>query len=165
VLGSVEGVTKPMFNVEDLLDFWEYLNEHSVDDFIDEDGVNVLGYTVNGVFDGIVIVYGGSGDCHLYINDGILSNKVHIKLNNGCNFIGQIPEGPATMLYPTGDRYEGMMKNLLMHGDGRLLYGNCTKIEGTWIEDKIHGYASFEDDSGNVKLCDFDMGELLHTDS
>lgn len=56
-------------------------------------------------------------------------------------------------------RYVGEMKDNKMHGRGKLSMRNGFKLEGEFIEGKLHGTTFVTHPNGDMKVCDFNYGK------
>jgi|GEM_PF-2822815 len=128
---------------------------HGEGKLVYDDGAYHIGSFANGMRE-------GSGK--VYTKDGKLVFEGTFK-NDGRN-------GNGWGLYGDGYKYEGMYANDQFHGQGKLFYqgqltysgewnngfkargktyiNNVLFYEGTYLDDKPHGYGTFYDDHGNA---------------
>jgi len=98
--------------------------------------------------------------------DGVLNGRGIFTMTNGIritgNFVAGKMQGRGVITYPdggkidadfvdaeavrgvavtsAGDRYEGELKNLQRHGQGKLLFKGGGQYEGEFAENEFHGY-------------------------
>jgi hypothetical protein len=59
-------------------------------------------------------------------------------------------EGRGTMVYPSGNMYEGQWRAGEMHGQGKYSSATGDVYEGGWVEDEMHGQGKYSFATGNV---------------
>ena len=64
----------------------------------------------------------------------------------------------SEIVYSNGDLYDGPLKDLRRHGEGKLIYAGGDVYEGSFAEDKIDGYGRYTYANGDVYEGEFKNG-------
>lgn len=73
------------------------------------------------------------------------NGKKHLTFYANRSLISNKKDGLGIQLYPDGGKYEGMFKDGLFHGRGKMTQANGDVYLGQWIADKATGNGLFFD--------------------
>jgi len=59
-------------------------------------------------------------------------------------------EGLGIIEFPDGSTYQGMTKNGVFNGKGRMTHANNDIYQGDWVNGKANGYGVFVDTNGSM---------------
>lgn len=119
----------------------------------DKDGNRTEGEFVGGQLNGRGIFTGTNG---VRITANFVAGKMQgrgvIAYPDGSKIDADFADGEAVRgvaIFSDGTRYEGELKNLQRHGQGKLRFKNGTIYEGNFVENRMEGYGTiFYKDGG-----------------
>ena len=68
-------------------------------------------------------------------------------------------EGRGTMVYPSGDMYEGQWRAGETHGQGKYSFATGDVYEGGWVEGEMHGHGKYSASIGDVYEGEYVAGK------
>ena len=68
-------------------------------------------------------------------------------------------EGRGTMVYASGDMYEGQWRAGETHGQGKCSFATGDVYEGGWVEDERHGHGKYSASIGDVYEGEYVAGK------
>ncbi|MCL1844091.1 MAG: hypothetical protein FWF79_09790 [Defluviitaleaceae bacterium] len=75
---------------------------------------------------------------------------------------GRTPHGYGTMVYNSGDIFDGGWSSGIIHGQGTYVWSDGTTYRGVWYGGDKHGLGSyFSPKSGEWYKCEFEKGKLI----
>ena len=104
-------------------------------------------------------IYEGEFNDDLYDGEGVYKWPSEHREYIG-HFTKGIIDGKGINKYGDGSIYEGHYKKGIKHGYGTYTWPNGKKCRGNWVNNKLHGNASFEDGDKKYNIT-FRFGKII----